>query len=176
MKKYLLIAGIVFAIAGLSPAESQAVPQAKAVMINVEGKEIGMASLEEAAGGVQVHVQVSGLTPGSHGFHIHSVGKCDPPDFKSTGPHFNPAGKKHGKQNPQGPHAGDLPDLVVGKDGTGSLDVLVPDVTLTGDGPNSLFHPGGTSFVLHASADDNTTDPSGNSGARIVCGVITRLS
>ncbi len=177
MKTHLMVLGLVFAMTGLCAAEPvvKAHPQAKAVLINAEGKEVGTALFEEAPGGIKVNLRVSGLPPGFHAFHIHSVGLCEPPDFKSAGPHFNPYHKKHGKQNPEGPHAGDLPDLAVGKDGTGGLDVLVPGITLFGEGENSLFHPGGASLVIHASPDDNTTDPAGNAGARITCGVITRL-
>jgi Cu-Zn family superoxide dismutase len=101
------------------------------------------------------------------------VGKCDPPDFKTAGPHFNPDNKKHGVKNPDGPHAGDLSNIEVAADGTVRVTSLAPNVTL-GEGPNSLFHDGGTSLVIHAQADDLMTDPSGNSGARIACGVIQK--
>ena len=160
-------------VASAAPVVSH--PQARAVLINAEGKEVGAAAFEEIPGGIRVNLKVSGLSPGFHAFHIHSAVKCDPPDFKSAGSHFNPTHKKHGKQNPEGPHAGDLPDLYVGKDGTGELVALVRGVTLSGSGENSLFHEGGTSVVIHASADDNKTDPSGNSGDRIACGVVMRL-
>ena len=176
MKKELLIFGLVLAMAGAAAAEApaEALPRAKAILINSEGKEIGAAVFQEADGGVWVELKVSGLPPGPHAFHIHSAGLCDPPDFKSAGPHFNPYHKKHGQQNPEGPHSGDLPNLTVDAEGTGSLNVLAPGVTLAGEGENSLFHPGGASLVIHASPDDNTTDPAGNAGARIACGVITR--
>jgi Cu-Zn family superoxide dismutase len=101
------------------------------------------------------------------------VGKCDPPDFKSAGPHFNPDNKKHGSKNPDGPHAGDLPNFDVGPDGTAKVSVVAPNVTL-GDGPNSLFHPEGTALVIHEKADDYMTDPAGNAGARIACGVVQK--
>ena len=177
MKSFWIVVGVVLLAAGVVSAESAArtTPRAKAVLINAEGKEVGTATFEEVPGGIKVALQVSGLPPGFHACHIHSVGLCDPPDFKSAGPHFNPTNKKHGKQNPEGPHAGDLSDLTVGKDGTGNLDARVPAITLFGKGENSLFHPGGTSLVIHASPDDNTTDPAGNAGARIACGVITRF-
>lgn len=166
----LLVGGVAFA----EPVMPKA-PMAKAVLVNAKGEEVGTATFEEMPGGLRVGLKVSKLSPGFHAFHIHAVGKCDPPDFKSAGGHFNPTHKKHGWQNPEGHHAGDLPNLYVGTDGTGTLDALVAGVTLTGSGENSLFHPEGTSAVIHASADDNKTDPSGNAGDRIACGVITRV-
>ena len=178
MKRNLLIFGLVLAMAGLSSAESvvKTHPQAKATLINAERKEVGTATFEDVPGGIKIDLQVSGLSAGPHALHIHSVGLCEPPDFKSAGPHFNPAHKQHGKQNPEGPHAGDLADLIVRPDGTGDYDALVPGITVFGEGENSLFHPGGTSLVIHASPDDNKTDPAGNAGARIACGIITRIS
>ena len=160
----LLVAGTCFAAAA---------EKAKAVLVNAKGEEVGAASLEEVPGGVKITLRVSKLPPGRHALHIHSAALCDAPDFKSAGPHFNPAHKKHGRENPEGPHAGDLPDIEVGQDGTGALETVVAGVTLSGAGETSLFHPGGTSLVLHASQDDNKTDPSGNSGDRIACGAIT---
>jgi Cu-Zn family superoxide dismutase len=137
------------------------------------GATIGTATLTPVDGGVRVVGQVSGLSKGKHGIHIHDVGSCTPPDFKSAGDHFNPTHKHHGMKNPQGPHAGDLGNLVVGDDGKGEFDVVAANATL-GDGPNSLFHKGGTSLVIHAKEDDEMSDPSGNSGDRIACGVIAR--
>src|SRR6266850_2801576 len=110
-----------------------------------------------------------------NGFHIHAVGKCEPPDFTSAGPHFNPYGKHHGLANPDGSHAGDFPNLKVGAVGTGSLDTTDSLVTLK-EGPTSVFRSGGTSLIVHADADDEKTDPAGNSGVRIACGVIERRS
>ncbi len=153
----------------------QGKPGARATLVDAGGKEVGAATFEQVPGGLRLWLKVSGLPPGFHAVHIHSVGLCEPPDFKSAGPHFNPYHKKHGKQNPEGPHAGDLPDLYVGKDGSGDLDLLVPAVTLLGEGETSLFHPGGTALVIHASPDDNKTDPAGQAGNRIACGVIARV-
>lgn len=177
MKRNLLVFGWVLAIAGFCAAESvvKTHPEARAALSDAQGKSVGTATFEEVPGGIKVDMQVSGLPPGFHAFHIHSVGLCEPPDFKSAGPHFNPYNKKHGRQNPEGPHAGDLVDLYVGPNGTGDLDALVPAITLFGEGNNSLFRSGGTSVVIHASPDDNKTDPAGNAGNRIACGVITRL-
>ena len=119
-----------------------------------------------------IAVKVSGLAPGKHGLHVHAVGKCDGPDFQSAGPHFNPAGKKHGLKSPEGHHLGDLPNLEVGPDGKGEAKLTLKGATLDA-GPNGLFGPQGTSLVVHEKADDETTDPSGASGARVACGLVT---
>jgi Cu-Zn family superoxide dismutase len=144
---------------------------AQAELRNAQGEQVGTATLTEVPDGVQISLEISNLPPGTHAFHIHSVGKCDPPDFASAGGHFNPEGKKHGLKNPEGPHAGDMPNITVGDDGTGEMEVVNERVTL-GEGRNSLFHEGGTSLVIHEKADDEVSDPSGNAGARIACGVI----
>jgi superoxide dismutase, Cu-Zn family len=144
---------------------------ARAQLKDAKGKVVGSATLGEASDGVRITVQVSGFKPGEHGFHIHTVGKCEPPEFASAGAHFNPYGKKHGLDNPSGPHAGDFPNLKVEADGTGSLSTTDMLATLK-EGPNSLFQPGGTSLIVHADPDDEKTDPTGNSGARVACGVI----
>jgi len=153
---------------------AQASPQtAKAELYSSQGEKVGNATLTEGPEGVKIALQVSRLTPGPHGFHIHAVGKCDPPGFTSAGAHFNPHGKKHGLKSPEGPHAGDLPNLVVGSDGTAKAEVAAAHVTL-GPGKHSLFHPDGTALIIHANPDDEKTDPAGNAGARIACGIITK--
>jgi Cu-Zn family superoxide dismutase len=144
---------------------------AHADIVNGQGQKIGSAAILPAAGGVRIELIVSQLPPGTHAIHIHTVGKCEGPDFKSAGGHLNPEGKQHGKDNPAGPHAGDMLNFEVGADGNGKATLLAPHATLAG-GPNSLFHDGGTSLVIHEKADDYKTDPVGNSGARIACGVI----
>jgi superoxide dismutase, Cu-Zn family len=137
-----------------------------------KGQNVGVVKFAAAKSGVVMSVKVMNLTPGVHAIHIHAAGKCDAPDFKTAGGHFNPASKQHGMQNPEGHHAGDLPNLTVNAKGKGAFKSTNPDVTLAGDGPTSLFRAGGTSVVIHEKADDMKTDPAGNAGARIACGVI----
>src|ERR1700678_3234411 len=151
----------------------QMASSAHADIVNAAGDKIGTATFVPSAGGVRVDVEVSQLPHGTHGIHIHTVGKCEGPDFKTAGAHFNPASKKHGRDNPAGPHNGDLPNLEVGPDGKATTSLLDTNVTLS-DGPNSLFQAGGTSIVIHADPDDYKTDPAGNSGPRIACGVIQK--
>jgi superoxide dismutase, Cu-Zn family len=153
-------------------AQSAAQP-AHADIVNAQGQRIGTATIHQADGGVRIDVHVSQVPSGTHGIHIHTVGKCEGPAFLSAGAHLNPTSKKHGKDNPEGPHAGDLLNIQVDTSGGGKASLLDPNVTL-GAGPNSLFHEGGTTIVIHANADDYKTDPAGNSGARIACGVIER--
>ena len=158
------------AAVGVSP---DGAATAKADLADSQGKKVGTAELTQTTDGVEITLTVSGLTPGQHAFHIHNVGKCDAPDFKSAGAHFNPYNKKHGLKKPDGPHAGDMENIEVGPDGTGKAEIVNKQVTLA-EGPNSLFHEGGTAIVIHASPDDYVTDPAGNAGARVACGVITK--
>jgi Cu-Zn family superoxide dismutase len=171
MKRLVFLVGT--AIMAAAAAYSQTASQvARAELRNAQGEVVGRANLTPDAQGVRITIEVEKLPAGPHGFHVHAVGRCDPPDFASAGAHFNPEGKKHGLKNPEGPHAGDLPNLVVRPEGTATVTTTAPRVTL-GAGPNSVFHPGGTALVIHAGPDDDLTDPAGNSGARIACGVIT---
>jgi Cu-Zn family superoxide dismutase len=171
MKKLLLLSSILCLFA--YPISVQASKKAKADLLNTKGAPVGTAVFTEKANGVQLDLKASNLPPGLHGFHIHTVGRCEAPDFKSAGAHFNPEGKQHGWDNPRGHHLGDLQNLDVGPDGRANVRVMVPGVTLR-EGPNSLFHEGGTSLVIHEKPDDGKTDPAGNAGARIACGVIIR--
>ena len=136
------------------------------------GGTVGTALLTPATEGVQVVLSVNGLPAGTHGVHVHMTGLCDAPGFTTAGGHFNPTGRQHGFENPNGPHAGDLPNMTVDANGRGTLNGVARGVTLEGTGASSLRKPGGTALVVHAGADDYRTDPSGNSGARIACGVI----
>jgi len=141
-------------------------------LLNQQGAKIGVAMLSQMKDGVQIQVQAANLSPGEHGFHIHNVGLCEVPDFKSAGDHLNPMNKQHGFKNPLGYHAGDLPNLVVKADGTVNATVTDKMVTLEKGKPNSLLTAQGTSLIIHQKADDYMTDPSGNSGDRIACAVI----
>jgi Cu-Zn family superoxide dismutase len=135
------------------------------------GKIVGRATFREEPDGVLVRLEVQGLTPGLHAVHVHAVGKCEGPAFASAGGHFNPAQKKHGFKSPDGPHAGDLPNMLVAKDGSGRFEALTDAITLR-PGPTSVFDSDGSAIVVHAASDDDMTDPAGNSGDRVACGVI----
>lgn len=143
-------------------------PLAWAKLLDAQGREAGKVKLMAGAHGLDGSVEVTGVSPGPHGIHLHTTGKCDGPDFTTAGGHLNPDNKKHGLQNPQGPHQGDLPDLIVGPDGKGQVSFMAHTTAET------LFDADGTAFVVHATADDGKTDPSGNSGARILCGVLEK--
>jgi superoxide dismutase, Cu-Zn family len=147
--------------------------QARAELRSPSGEQVGTATFTDTGRGVDVAVEVKGLPAGQHGIHVHQMARCDAPDFESAGDHFNPASKQHGAGNPQGKHAGDLGNIEVAADGRGSMRSLSADLSL-GKEENSLLSGQGTSLVLHADPDDQKSDPAGNSGARIACGVIEK--
>lgn len=134
------------------------------------GRLLANASVSEA-GGIRVRVEAAGLATGTYAVHLHEVGLCEAPDFASAGPHWNPTGRQHGQLNPMGPHLGDLPNLTVGTGGAGTLEFVIPGATLS-RGDRALLDRDGAALVIHVGPDDYRTDPSGNSGARLACGVI----
>jgi Cu-Zn family superoxide dismutase len=171
----LLLVAVAVLLGGCAGMMAEKEPLSGGVTLkDKDGKEVGRATLIETGEGVRIAVTGYRLPAGSHGLHIHAVGICQPPEFTSAGGHFNPTNRKHGRLNPEGPHAGDLPNLVVAASGEGGIDITTKAVTLEAGRPNSLFKEGGTSLIVHAAADDEKTDPTGNSGGRIACGVIGR--
>ena len=141
---------------------------------DAKGNSVGMAMISPAkGGGVSIDLDVHGLTPGEHALHFHAAAKCEGPDFTSATGHFNPATKKHGMQNPEGPHAGDMNNFTVDAKGNAKATITNKNVTM-GSEANSIYANGGTALMIHAAADDMKTDPSGNAGARIACGAITK--
>jgi Cu-Zn family superoxide dismutase len=150
---------------------------ATAQMRDTAGRDLGTVRVLLTSTGARLTGALAGLAPGEHGFHFHQVGRCDRAEatpFTSAGGHYHPAGRQHGPLNPAGPHAGDLPNVTVGADGRLAIPDSGLSVTMSETAQAGLFDADGTSLMVHAAADDYRTDPSGNSGARIACGVVTR--
>ncbi len=155
------------------PGVTPAPPAGGVDLADAKGRVVGRGVLLQKGGSVRILLDVNGMTPGTKGVHIHTIGRCDPPSFESAGPHFNPTKAEHGVGNPRGPHAGDLPNIVVDPSGRGHLEYSTSRVTLK-KGANSLFDGDGSALIIHEDTDDQRTDPEGNSGPRAACGVIIR--
>jgi Cu-Zn family superoxide dismutase len=162
----------IFALTLVSAAHAAAGDKATAQMKDKDGKALGTITLTETAQGVLLTGELTQIPPGPHGFHIHAVARCEPP-FTSAGGHFNPDNKKHGFHEASGSHGGDLPNLHAAPDGKAVVDAIAPGLTLTGGG-KSLLDQDGAALVVHAKADDYKTDPAGDSGDRLVCGVVEK--
>lgn len=168
-----LMTGLLSAALAASAAHGQEAAKIKVPILNTTGQGVGFATFKTVKKGVKVKIELKDVPFGLHGVHIHQNAVCDAPDFKGAGGHFNPDGKHHGFQNPMGHHNGDMPQSIsVGEDHTGEATFVLSSISLDPAAANSLFLNGGTSIVIHAKADDQKTDPSGDSGNRIACGVI----
>ena len=174
MVRYFLVSGIVLWMVLLAGPVGAGGP-AQAMLRGPDGQVVGTAIFLESGEGVTIVIGARGLEPGYHGLHIHEAGSCEPPGFKSAGGHFNPYGREHGRLNSGGPHAGDLPNLLVDPRGVAATIVDAPLVTMDG-GKNSLLRKGGTALIIHAGPDDHRSQPTGSSGGRDACGVIRPLT
>ncbi|WP_217586323.1 superoxide dismutase family protein [Lentibacillus saliphilus] len=155
-----------------SKAAGEDAKEVEAIMINQDNDVIGSAVLTQKPDGVLIQLEATDLPPGKHGFHIHEKGVCEPPTFETAGGHFNPTNAKHGFDDPEGPHAGDLLNIEVDEDGTVSTETLANMVTLKSGQKNSLLDGEGTALMIHSKPDDYVSQPSGDAGERIACAVI----
>ena len=144
------------------------VTTATAELKDKDGASKGRATAQAMGNGVHVTATLENVSPGTHAFHVHAVGTCTPPDFSSAGPHWNPENKQHGKENPAGAHKGDLPNVTIGADGRGTVSSHIMGVTMAG-----LLDADGAAVILHAGVDDYRSDPTGNAGGRMACGVFS---
>lgn len=170
-------AGAALMLGGCATAPGPALPPAdqqphiaEADIREPGGRQVARASASQVGDSIRIRVEAAGLAPGTYGAHVHQTGRCDPPGFDSAGSHWNPTDREHGIQNPRGAHMGDLPNLIVGTNGQGFFEFTIAGAELAG-GRMPMLDTDGASLVVHARPDDHRTDPSGNSGARIACGV-----
>lgn len=178
MKAIAIAAAIPFVMLGgcatqgaSGPSTPAPAPMAQAALAAGDGAARGTATVTEAADGLHVRVSATGLTPGVHAVHVHTTGACTAPDFTSAGGHWNPTGKQHGHDNPAGMHMGDMPNMTVAGDGAGVLEYVIPGGLLA-TGAMPLLDADGAAVVVHAGPDDNVSDPAGNAGGRVACGVL----
>jgi Cu-Zn family superoxide dismutase len=163
--------GALAAVLCAATALPAAAQTASAALKNAEGKDVGTVKLTQTPSGVLLNLSVKGLPAGEHAFHVHAVGKCEAP-FTTAGGHYNPGAKKHGMMSPEGLHAGDMPNLHIPASGELTVEVFNAAITLDKGKPNSVFDADGSAVVIHAGKDDYKSDPAGDAGGRIVCGVI----
>ncbi|MHA6252321.1 superoxide dismutase family protein [Oceanobacillus sp. CAU 1775] len=161
---------LMFVLSACLQSDSDAVMEVE--VRDTAGDSLGTATFTEHPEGVQIKLELEGIPPGPHGIHVHENPKCDPPDFTSAGEHFDPGDMEHGLMNPKGPHLGDLPNIEADDSGKVDVELILAEATLL-DGKNSITKGEGTSLIIHESADDGFSQPSGNSGPRIACGVIS---
>ncbi|MFN3387426.1 MAG: superoxide dismutase family protein [Allosphingosinicella sp.] len=180
MKRMDMLVGAAFglALAGCATNEPNPIEPmdpvqtvATADIRDAAGRTRARATATESGDSIRVRVEAVDMTAGAYGTHVHTTGRCDAPSFESAGGHWNPTGRQHGRDNPQGEHKGDLPNLLVGTDGRGSFEFTIPGASIS-QGPNRLLDADGAAIVVHSGADDYRTDPSGNSGSRVACGVL----